>query len=80
MMLLSTEEATTILTGWGSVMMRKLLASALTALAVQAATPGAAQSPYDYPWCRGASPTRSCYYKSYEECMAFNANQHVSEN
>jgi hypothetical protein len=53
--------------------MRVLALLALVGLAVVGqAHPGAAQSPYDYPWCSlraDLSGAQSCYYASYGQCM-----------
>jgi len=54
--------------------MRRLLLLAFLGLgAVVPTQPGAAQTPYDYPWCavRGdRSAAQSCYFTSYRQCMA----------
>ena len=55
----------------------RLLQASLVAAALLAA-PGAsfAQSAYDYPWCAvytsqpGPGGAMSCYYASYDQCMA----------
>jgi hypothetical protein len=52
----------------------RLVPSAVVAAALLAATSAShAQSAYDYPWCL-AYPWNvggmSCYYTSYEQCMA----------
>ena len=55
--------------------MRKILASlALVGVTVLGGTGASfAQSAYDYPWCAlrdGKAGGQSCYYTSYEQCMA----------
>ena len=54
--------------------MRRLLLVALLGLgAVVQTQPGAAQIPYDYPWCAvraDRSGAQSCYFTSYGQCMA----------
>jgi hypothetical protein len=54
--------------------MRGLRLLALLGLGAVAQTqPSAAQTPYDYPWCAlraDRSGTQSCYFTSYEQCMA----------
>ena len=55
--------------------MRVLQASLVASVLLAAASPGFAQSAYDYPWCavyggRGSSGAMSCYYSTYAQCMA----------
>jgi hypothetical protein len=53
---------------------RALTLLAVIGVAVLGLTrPGAAQSAYSYPWCAlygDKSGAQSCYYNSYEQCMA----------
>ena len=54
--------------------MRSVVLITLAGLAITGLTgPGAAQSPYDYPWCalrgdRGGG--QSCYFQTYRQCQA----------
>jgi hypothetical protein len=57
--------------------MRKIFAILALAGAALAGTTTASlsQTAYDYPWCalygsRTAGGAQSCYYKTYEQCMA----------
>ena len=54
--------------------MRKIVGALVVLGTLGAAAPSFAQSAYDYPWCalrggRGGGGT-SCYYTSYQQCMA----------
>ena len=54
--------------------MRKILGALALFVAVAGAAPTSlAQTAYDYPWCAirsGRTGGQSCYYRSYEQCMA----------
>jgi hypothetical protein len=55
--------------------MRPLLASAsiMVATLIGGTLAGHAQTPYDYPFCgvhQDRSGARSCYYATYEQCLA----------
>jgi hypothetical protein len=56
--------------------MRKILGPLALLVAIVGAAPSSfAQTAYDYPWCaqydsRTAGGALSCYYRTYQQCMA----------